>query len=121
MRYVYRIQGTRETVELEMTVAELVRRQRPDGTINLGGGRIGERDWSAENAPQTAKASCWPMESDALGVHPGQIPEASRRFREMGVPTRFAPNGAAILENRRHRAQLIRARGFHDRDGGYSD
>ncbi|HUW32514.1 MAG TPA: zinc ribbon domain-containing protein [Planctomycetota bacterium] len=68
------------------------------------------------------RCSTWPMESDALGVDPGQIPEFEADARERGVPIEFnRETGAAIFTGPLHRKRYARAYGFHDRNGGYSD
>jgi len=66
--------------------------------------------------------SCWPMRSDALAVHPDQIPEVMERNKRHGVHVEYDPKtGEAILADRGQRRDLNRIEGFHDRRGGYGD
>lgn len=119
--YVYRDQSTGEKVEIMMTVSEMARRQRKDGTI-VHEGRTLLRDIVSEHrsAPQTS--SCWPMMSDAAGVHPEQCGKAYEESVRIGAPTRFHPEtGQAIFESRGHRRAYLRAKGMFDRNGGYGD
>ena len=63
----------------------------------------------------------WPMISEAMGVMPDQIAEASAHAKAGGVPTEFTPDGRAILRDRSHRRELMKLYRFHDNHGGYSD
>lgn len=40
---------------------------------------------------------CKPFHSDALGVNPEQIPEATKALRDAGVMANFAPDGKLIV------------------------
>lgn len=57
----------------------------------------------------------WPLHSDALGVHPSQIPEAMEQAKRLGVPTNFDPLGRAICTSQAHQDQLAKALGMSDR------
>lgn len=59
--------------------------------------------------------------SDALGVHPDQVPEAMEHARRHGVPTDFAEDGRAVIRSRAHQKALCKVLGFHNKDGGYGD
>ena len=63
----------------------------------------------------------WPMASDAAGVHPDQIAEATAMSIKKGVPASFTPDGRVIFTSRKHRQDYCRTIGMHDRNGGYSD
>ena len=65
--------------------------------------------------------SCWPMESDALGVHPAQAKEYAEYLRSRGVPTEVNSEGNPILVSREHRRQVCDATGMYDRNAGYGD
>jgi len=67
--------------------------------------------------------SCWPMKSDALAVHPEQIPEAMERNKRMGVTgvTYDPEDGRAILADRGARRDLMRVSKVHDNSGSYGD
>lgn len=84
-------------------------------------GRWMRRDLQAEHGEQRRTADPWPLHSDALGVHPSQIPEAVKQARSLGVPTEFDSSGRAILRDRKHRKDLCQALGYFDRNAGYGD
>lgn len=63
----------------------------------------------------------WPMKSTALGVNPVQRKAAMAQADALGVPTHFDSEGRAELRDRAHRNKLVRALGYHDRDGGYAE
>lgn len=66
--------------------------------------------------------SCWPMKSDALAVHPSQIPEAMERNKKHNVHVEYDPkDGRAILADRGQRRDLCNIEGVHDRQGGYAE
>tara|TARA_R100000808_G_C2154841_1_gene166262 strand:- start:6208 stop:6579 length:372 start_codon:yes stop_codon:yes gene_type:complete len=80
------------------------------------------RDFEEEHGGVRSNSSNWPMKSEACAVHPSDVKKASEASVKMGVPTRFDNNtGQAIFESRGHRAKYLKARGFHDRNGGYGD
>lgn len=58
----------------------------------------------------------YPIASEALGVHPIQIPEAVATARKLGVPTDYTKDGRPILRDREHRSRFLKAHGFHDRN-----
>jgi hypothetical protein len=79
------------------------------------------RDLIAEDF-KTQKPSCWPMESDAAGVHPDQVKEAAAYAQQMGVPTEYNPKtGNPIFTGRNHRKRFCEISGLRDRNAGYGD
>lgn len=58
----------------------------------------------------------WPLHSDALAVHPDQVPAEAEYVKRRGVPTRFDGRGRPVFENRRHRRAYLKAIGAVDRD-----
>jgi putative FmdB family regulatory protein len=103
------------TFERQLPMARADERQACDTC-----GRFASRDFVRE---QTKAARCenWPMESDAAGVHPSQVREATEYAQQVGVPTDYTPDGRAIFRSRKHRAKYLKAHGMVDRDAGYSD
>ena len=80
------------------------------------------RDLVAEHKGFKTTAGNWPMESDAAGLNPDQIPEAMAADRDLGVPTNYNPEtGAAIFTSREHTAKYCKAHGLYDRNAGYGD
>lgn len=61
------------------------------------------------------------LHSEALAVHPLDIPEAVASARAKGIPTNFDAHGRPIFTSRGHRKRYLKAYGFHDRNGGYGD
>ena len=79
------------------------------------------RDYLAEQGGVRDTPGNWPMESEALGVHPSQIADATEHARSIGIPTEFTPDGLAILRDREHRRRYCEAVGVFDRNAGYGD
>ena len=72
--------------------------------------------------PGGKRPATWPLHSDAMAVHPSQIPEAMAAAKKHGVPTDFDSAGRAILTGQRHRKEYAeKVRGVFDMDGGYGD
>ena len=64
----------------------------------------------------------WPMESDAMGVNPDQIAQATAADAKHGIHVEYnKATGAAKYENAAHRKQHCESLGMVDRNGGYSD
>lgn len=111
-------------VALQMTIAEMERREDRHGHVTLDNGVRAKRTYQMPRRRGKKNRSVgrgWPMKSVALAVHPEQVAEAQAYCRKVGVPTEFQPTGEPILRNRRHRKEVARAFGVIDRDGGYSD
>lgn len=118
--YCYRTKDGR-LHELVMSIGEMERRQKPGGVIQLDDGRMAHRDYKAEFASTPEPSSCWPMASDAAGIHPSQIPEYKAEMKKHGVSAEFKSDGRMVFRDRAHRRQCLRALGMHDRNAGYSD
>jgi hypothetical protein len=65
----------------------------------------------------------WPMKSDALAVHPEQIPLVLERNKRHGLTSvEYDPkDGRAIIPDRGARRMLNRIEKFHDNEGCYGD
>jgi hypothetical protein len=69
-------------------------------------------------APGGQHPAGWPFKSDALAVHPKQIPEAMARDRAHGIETEYDPeDGRAIMKDPGHRRAMMKSLGYHDNDG----
>lgn len=82
------------------------------------------RDLHAEHGRFKNTPGNWPMVSDAMGVHPSQIPEATEQLRRAGITeseASFVKNGGLKLETRRARTKCANALRFFDRDAAYGD
>lgn len=53
-----------------------------------------------------------PLHSEALAVHPDQIPEAVEDAKRKDVPTEFDPEGRPIFTSSAHFRKYARAYGF---------
>ena len=98
------------------TVAKMKRKVRCPQCKKAAG-----RDFVAEHSDVSHRPGNWPMESEALGVLPSQVKEASEYAEKIGVPTRFTAEGSAIFSSAKHRKDYAEAHGFYDKQGGYSD
>jgi len=119
--YIYKNKETGEAFELMMSMSEMLRRQRKDGTI-VHEGKTLHRDVISEHRGISSNPGAWPLMSDAAGVHPSQAGDAYKQSVEIGVPTQFhSETGQAIFESRSHRKAFLKAKGMYDRSGGYGD
>jgi len=120
--YIYKRSDNGQRVQLFMSIAELTERQNDRCEIVLDDGVVATRDWRGEKSDfQNVGGATWPMCSDALGVAPSQIEEATKEARALGVPTEFMADGRAVLTGPQHRKALAEATGHYDLNGGYSD
>jgi hypothetical protein len=95
-------------------------------SIELETGEIARRDIAAEHGsvktPRRLSVNPWPMWSDALGVHTGQVKAAEKYYAGKGIPTDFcSKTGRARITSRQHRNAVMREGHYHDRDAGYGD
>lgn len=109
-------------VEVVMTISEMLSKQKKDGTLVIDGVKC-VRDIQAEQDPvaRNRRPGCWPMVSDAVGVHPDQVIDAQKHAEKIGVPTRFNALGQAIFESPGHRKAYCERTGRYDRNAGYGD
>ncbi len=104
------------------------------GKITINGQEVSEEEFQRRGAekrkrrggvievPGASAKAKWPIESDAAGVHPDQVPEAIAHAASKGVPTEFNPRtGNPIFRSRKHRNEFLKAHGMRDRDAGYGD
>lgn len=84
------------------------------------GGQMGI-DPVAQHRKTKGTPGAWPMESDAMGVHPAQAGEYSDYLRDKGVPTEINAEGNPILTSRLHRKRLCAVTDTYDRSAGYGD
>lgn len=81
-----------------------------------------ERDIAREQSVRAeVRCSNWPQMSDAMAVHPMDIPAAEASAKAGGVPTSFAKDGRPIFTGPKHRKQYCEMEGSYDKDGGYGD
>jgi hypothetical protein len=74
-----------------------------------------------ESVRPRERSGCWPMHSDAAGVHVTQIKQAYEHSVKIGCKTEFDNEGRAIFTSPQHRKRYCRAIGLCDRNAGYSD
>tara|TARA_R110002012_G_scaffold47474_3_gene124448 strand:+ start:710 stop:1084 length:375 start_codon:yes stop_codon:yes gene_type:complete len=120
--YCYEDPQDKQVTSIFMTIAEMEKRSASDMSIELDGVHLIRRLDMEISGSVGGTCASWPMKSDSCGVHPSDTGSASEASVKMGVPTRFdKETGQAIFESRGHRAKYLKARGFHDRNGGYGD
>lgn len=106
-----------ELVELTMTVRQMQRRQRKDGSIRLKDGTRAMRYWgSADCVANTPRPAGWPLECWALGVLKRQIPEAAQSAKRAGIPTEFNAKGNPIMTSPTHMRRYMNWCGVHHND-----
>ncbi|MFA7279122.1 MAG: hypothetical protein WC100_03410 [Sterolibacterium sp.] len=86
-----------------------------------GCSRAAARDFIAEHANTVHVPANWPMCSDAAGVHPKQINEASAHAERIGIPTQFNSLGQAVFNSPQHRKKYCEHFKLFDKNGGFSD
>ena len=63
-----------------------------------------------------------PLLSDGLGCMKSQVPEMRQAIKQNGIRGVYVKdNGQLEITSRRGRRDLLRMRGLHDGDAGYSD
>lgn len=79
--------------------------------------RVGGR-----GAAQTSMAYNRGLRNQSGGCHPSQVAEFNACLDALGVTdTRYLPTGEIQFDTRAARREELKRRGWHDRDGGYSD
>lgn len=87
-----------------------VSRRRYIRALNLATGK----------AFMTNSKSGWPRESRWMGVMPYQAKAAQEADAAAGVPTEYTKKGNAIIRDNQHQKKLMKAKGLHNRDGGWN-
>lgn len=122
MIYLYRTSDG-ELHEVIMTVAEMCRRQRKDGTIRLKDGRRAKRDIAAEQGNfRDVSEKNFPkghQDNWALACQPSQVKEFTEAASARGVPTVHAKDGSPQFTSMHHRRNYAKAFGYIDRSGYY--
>lgn len=76
-------------------------------------GRPYERNIAAEHTSRHV-GDIWPIYSEAAGVLPTQVKEATENWRKAGVPTEFTPDGRAVFRDPAHRRAFLKKAGLVD-------
>lgn len=76
-------------------------------------GQLAGRDAVASMHPHTDTGYQVEMLSDALGIHPDQIPESKRRFPHHD----FAPDGRMRIRSHQEFKRVLKDLGYHDNRG----
>lgn len=78
-------------------------------------GKRAKQDYSRVNIPS---AKCFePCVSEALSVHPTEVDNARAEAKALGVGVDYAPDGTATFRGTREKAKLMKALGYHYKDG----
>ncbi len=95
------------------TVPEPEKRKR----IVCEDGQVAERHLGAEAKASTVKKGCydhmWPLHSNAAGVHPSQVEEATKKFPHH----QYDKEGRMVFRSKGHRRQCLKDIGMHDPKG----
>jgi hypothetical protein len=123
--YLYRRVDNGDLVKVEMTFGELLERQQY-GFIVLDDGLVAKRVIKEQPQPpafQRKGIARWPLYSQAAGCLPKQVKSFREQAQKEGLTgVDFCPKtGDAIFESKGQRRKYLEARGFFDRNGGYSD
>lgn len=108
--------------EVSMTIEEMMDRQAGGDSITLDDGRVGTRNFRAEQCDMQRNKRCglWPRTSAAVGVGEDQVEKAYKDSLDRGIPTEFTPEGDAVFRTKGHEAAYLKNIGFHHLDGAYS-
>lgn len=90
---------------------EISDRDRPAGCLNGVCDGFVHRDVVGSMRPHTDLGYQSPIYSDALGVHPDQIAEATARFPDH----KFHPDGRMILSSHTERNRVLKDLGYFDK------
>ncbi len=103
-----------ETVEVFMTLPELPKRQKTDGTIEING-EICKRTF--RNAHVIAPPGNWPLRSKAMGVGVDEIAAAKADDRRHGLKHDYDPEtGDALFSGVGQKRQALKKHGWRDND-----
>lgn len=83
--------------------------------------KLPKRKWTKPAPAYTQRPENWPMASEALGCAEDQIAHFTEDAKKRGIPTQFTPDGRPIFTSPGHRRDYLRAYGYHDKNGGYSE
>lgn len=79
-------------------------------------GVVFNRDIQAEHRSMRGGERGWPRFSEAMGVMPDQVPDATRQLQAAGVRSvEFNSDGDLKVDSPQHQRQLARALGMKDR------
>lgn len=118
--YCFTNQATGKTVERSYPCGKAPEKIRAE--VKPGVLRVFHRDMGAEHGGASfGPGAKWPLLSDALAVHPDEIPFAKQYAASRGVKVEYTKTGECILESRAHRKDVCAAFDVFDKDAGYGD
>lgn len=63
-----------------------------------------------------------PLESMSIGVHRNQVAEFNKMYKDRGIAGAYhKEDGTLVMESRKARNEVLKARGCRDNDAGYGD
>lgn len=91
----------------------------------LGGTRVTKEEYEAVHPPRkwepgparTQGTTTWPLESQALAVHPEQVHEANERAKRHGIAAEYREDGTCVIADATARRRLLKLEGLVDKDG----
>ena len=90
--------------------------QRPRHMRCPNCGAVMERDFQAEQSGQRSGEHGYPYYSDAMGVHPDQVPELMELDRRNGMNTEYHKDGRVKIESYAMLQRYKKVHGFHHRN-----
>jgi hypothetical protein len=82
---------------------------------------LGPKRKPTPGIPMIAPPGNYPMISDATSVNPKQVKQLNDFLEKKGLPRAAQKDGTIRFESAAERKKICEARGFGDRNGGYSD
>lgn len=75
------------------------------------------RDYQCElNPSRHVRGAGWPVHSDALAVHPGDVTGAREDAKKAGIPTDFDGDGRPVLKDPTHMKRYHKHCGVHHKN-----
>lgn len=60
------------------------------------------------------RSACWPMESQAMGVHPRQVAKENERLRAAGSKCYHRRNGKLVIPSQGERKKVMKLKAMRD-------
>lgn len=89
----------------------------------LDGVRVTPKQFHAGKVPRAPKSlttaprrvSGWPKYSEALAVHPDQVPEAQARAKRHGISVEYTTRGDVLVPDRGNWLKLLKLERMHEK------
>lgn len=116
-QYCYKSKKTQETMQMVMTISEMLELQGDTDDIEIDG-EFWTRDYRGESKERVSTSKGWPLYSNALGTHPSEIGNLKAELAKKGCgDVSFHKDGGMILNNNAQRKKILKAMGKMDANG----